>query len=144
MNLDKSRPLQPLIPGTPDEEFEKLRQHFHERLRKEQKQLATLSAALEGAEVPAASTLADIREFAHRLRGASLVFGFQGLGEGAKAVELAAIGASLESIGQRCYLSVVSTMRELGISLAAQIGAGVPCAPALTHTSGSTIRSSSW
>jgi hypothetical protein len=109
-------------PATPDEEFEKLRQHFHERLRREQAQLSALSEALAKANVASASIFVDIRAFAHRLRGAALVFGFQGLGDGAKAVEMAAIAASLDLSGRRLDLSVVSTMEALAIDLDDEIG----------------------
>jgi HPt (histidine-containing phosphotransfer) domain-containing protein len=126
VSQDRLRPVQPLKTGTADEQFEELRQHFHERLRKEQRQLATLTKALAGAEGTPASLFSDIREFAHRLRGAALVFGFQGLGAGAKAVELAAIAASLEANSQRSDPSVVSSMRALAINLADQIGSAAP------------------
>jgi HPt (histidine-containing phosphotransfer) domain-containing protein len=144
VNLDKSRQVPPMDPATPEEEFEKLRQHFHERLRKEQKQLAALSEALEGPVAAPAATLVDIREFAHRLRGAALVFGFQDLGDVAKNVELAAIAASLDLDCQWRDPSVISTMRELGVSLAAEIGTGASCTSTLTHATGSSSRPSSW
>jgi hypothetical protein len=112
--------------GTPDEQFEKLRRRFHERLRKEQRQLATLTKALGSANVTSASIFLDIRAFAHRLRGAALVFGFQSLGDVAKAVELAAIRASLDTNGQRAAPSMVSTMQALAINLADQIRTAAP------------------
>jgi HPt (histidine-containing phosphotransfer) domain-containing protein len=124
VNQDRPQPVQPLETGTPDEQFEQLRQRFHERLRKEQRQLAALTKALGSANVASAPTILDIREFAHRLRGAALVFGFQELGDAAKAVELAAIAASLEASGQRCDQSVVSTMQALAVNLADAIGSG--------------------
>jgi hypothetical protein len=116
-------------PGTADEEFEKLRQRFHLRLQQEQAQLSALSAALGRAGVVPAAILVDIRTFAHRLRGAALVFGFQGIGDGAKAVELAAVAASLDAKGQRCDPSVVATMQALAIDLADEVGTGAPCPP---------------
>jgi len=126
MNQDRLRQVQPLETGTPDEQFEKLRRRFHERLRKEQRQLATLTKALGSANVTSASIYLDIRAFAHRLRGAALVFGFQGLGDGAKAVELAVLKASRDTVGQRRDPSVVSTMQALAIKLAGQIGMAAP------------------
>jgi hypothetical protein len=124
MNQENSLQAQPLETGTPDEQFEKLRLRFHDRLRKEQGQLAALTEALRSAKVAPAANFLDIRAFAHRLRGAALVFGFQEVGDGAKAVELAAIAASLSANGQRSDPSVTSTMRALAISLAGEIGTG--------------------
>jgi Hpt domain len=126
MNQDRLRLVQPLDTGTPDEQFEKLRRRFHERLRKEQRQLTTLIQALGSANVTSDSTYLDIRAFAHRLRGAALVFGYQGLGDGAKAVELAAVRASRDTQRPRRDPSVVSTMQALAITLAGQIGMAAP------------------
>jgi hypothetical protein len=126
MNQDRLRLVQPLETGTPDEQFEKLRRRFHERLRKEQRQLTTLTKALGSANVTSASIYTDIRAFAHRLRGAALVFGFQGLGDGAKAVELAVLRASRDTQGQRRDPAVLCAMQALAIKLAGQIGMAVP------------------
>jgi hypothetical protein len=124
VNQDKPQPAQPQEVGTPDEQFEQLRERFHERLRKEQRQLAILTKSLGSANVAWASVLSDIQVFAHRLRGAALVFGYQGLGDGAKAVELAAIGASLNGNGRPCEPSVVTAMQALAIDFADELGAG--------------------
>jgi hypothetical protein len=124
VNQDGRRQTQPLEVGTPDEQFEQLRQRFHERLRKEQKHLASLTKVLGSAHGASATIFSDIQVFAHRLRGAALVFGYQRLGDGAKAVELAAIGASLSANGQLDGSSVVSTMRALAVDLAGELGAG--------------------
>ena len=126
MNQDRPRQVQPLETGTPDEQFEKLRRRFHERLRKEQRQLATLTKTLGSSNVTSAAIFLDIRAFAHRLRGAALVFGFQGLGDRAKALELAAVRASLDTKGPRRDPSVVSTMQALAIILADQIRTAAP------------------
>jgi hypothetical protein len=143
VNQDKSLQAQPMEEGTEEEQFEQLRQRFHERLRKEQAQLAVLTAALGGANVASASMCVDIRAFAHRLRGAALVFGFQGLGDSAKAVELAATAGSLDASGQRLDPSVEATMRALAINLADEIGAGTQREPAMTQACGSSGQSSS-
>jgi hypothetical protein len=127
--------------GTADEQFEKLRQRFHVRLRKERRQLGVLTEALGGASGACASIYSDIRAFAHRLRGAALVFGFQGVGDGAKAVELAAIAAARDTNSRRRDPSVVSAMQELGINLTVAIRSG---APPITHSSGPSGQSSSW
>lgn len=117
------------IEGTADEQFEELRRHFHQRLRKEQAQLSALTQALEAAQVAPVSIFVDIREFAHRLRGAALVFGFKLVGDGAKAVELAAMAAAVGVKGRRGIPSVAATMRALAITLTAEIG------PGATHSS---------
>jgi hypothetical protein len=127
VNQDNHPQVQPTETGTADEEFEKLRQRFQQRLRQEQAQLSALSEVLGRASIAPASILVEVRAFAHRLRGAALVFGFQEIGEGAKAVELAAIAASLDAKGQRCDPSVVATLRALAINLAAEVGTGAPC-----------------
>jgi HPt (histidine-containing phosphotransfer) domain-containing protein len=108
--------------GTADEQFEELRQHFQQRLRKEQAQLSALTRALEGAEVAPVSIFVDIRAFAHRLRGAALVFGFKVVGDGAKAVELAAIAAAVGVKGRRGIPSVAATMQALALTLSEEIG----------------------
>jgi hypothetical protein len=118
--------VQSLETGTPDEQFEKLRQRFRERMKKEQRQLATLTITLGSADIAETSILLDIREFAHRLRGAALVFGFQGLGDGARAVELAASAASLHANGDPRGPPVITTMQALAAILADQIDAGAP------------------
>ena len=128
MNPGRPRQTPPLETGTPDEQFEKLTQRFHERLRKEQRQLATLTEALGCANAASGSILLDIRAFAHRLRGAALVFGFQGLGDGAKAVELAAIAAALDATGQRRDPSLLSTMQALASYLAHEVDICAPLA----------------
>jgi Hpt domain len=115
--------------GTPEEQFEKLRQRFYVRLRKERSQLAVLTAALESADGTSAAILLNIQAFAHRLRGAALVFGFQGLGDGAKAVERAATTALRDASGRQCRPSVAATMQELAISLTDEIRTGARAIP---------------
>ena len=126
MNQDKPQQVQALEVGTPDEQFEQLRERFHERLRKEQRHLANLAESLGCADVVWASVISDIQLFAHRLRGAALVFGYQGLGDSAKAVELAAIGAALTATGRRGTTTVATTMQALAVDLADELGAGAP------------------
>jgi hypothetical protein len=106
------------LPEPPDEEFEKLRLHFHERLRREQSMLATLTKALANASADSTLIFPDIREFAHRLRGAALVFEFQKIAAAAKAVELAAIAATLDGKCQKKDPWVLSTMQALTMTLA--------------------------
>jgi HPt (histidine-containing phosphotransfer) domain-containing protein len=126
VNQDRPRQVQPLETETPDEQFEKLRRRFHERLRKEQSQLTTLTKALGSASASPAAIFSDIQAFAHRLRGAALVFGYPGLGKGAKAVELAVTRASRDAKSRRPDPSVVATMQALAINLAHQIGTAAP------------------
>ena len=122
VNPDRRQQIQPLETGTPDEQFAKLRERFQERLRKEQRQLAALTQALASAKAAPAPIFLDIRAFAHRLRGAALVFGFQSLGDGAKAVELAAIAAALDANRQASDPSLVFAMQALALSLADETG----------------------
>ena len=106
--------------------------------------LSALTEALVKADVVSAPLLMEIQAFAHRLRGAALVFGFQRIGECSKAAELAAISASLELSSHRVDLSVVSTMEALAISLANEIDNCAPQAPAITDSPGPARRRSSW
>jgi hypothetical protein len=124
MNEDRPVQIQAMQPVSPDEEFEKLRQSFYERLRRERTLLAALTEALASANVDSALVLADIERFAHRLRGAALVFEFGGIGNAAKAVELAAAAAAPRENGQWDAPSVMSTMQVLAIKLAAETGTG--------------------
>ena|ERR1700733_10203840 len=121
MNQDRALQLQAMEPLSPDEEFEQLRQSFYGRLRREQTLLAALTEALGSANVDSGLVLADIERFAHRLRGAALVFEFGEIGNAAKAVELAA--ASGEN-GHWDAPSVMSNMQVLATKLAAETGSG--------------------
>jgi Hpt domain len=125
MNEDRPVQIQAMPPDSPEEELEKLSQNFLGRLRREQTLLASLTEALASANADSTLVLADIEMFAHRLRGAALVFGFAGIGEAAKAVELAAAAAAPGENGQRNDSSVVSTMRALAMNLAAETGSAV-------------------
>jgi HPt (histidine-containing phosphotransfer) domain-containing protein len=142
LNLEKSRQLQPVEIGAPEEEFEKLRQRFQERLRKEKRHLAALTKALGSNTFAPTSILFDLREFAHRLRGAALVFGFQDVGDAAKAVELAATAATLGANSHRPDPSVVSTTQALARLLADEIGTDAACAP--VQSTGSLAKPSLW
>jgi hypothetical protein len=115
---DKLRNIQPMEPASPDEELEKVRLRFHERLRGEQLVLAGLTKMLGSTSGESSEIFRDIREFAHRLRGAALVFEFEKLGAAAKAVELAAIAAILDETSRRKDTFVASTMQALTMTLA--------------------------
>jgi hypothetical protein len=110
--------------GTPEEQFEKLRQRFHVRLRRERRQLAALTAALGSANGVSTPILLNIQAFAHRLHGAALVFGFQELGDGAKAVERAATAALRDASGRLRNPTIAATMQALAINLTDEIRAG--------------------
>jgi hypothetical protein len=127
--LAHNRPPRIPLPetGTPDEQFEELRQRFHERLRKEQNQLTSLTKALTNPNVASASIFPEICAFAHRLRGAAVVFGLQRLGECAKAVEVAASTESPDTKGARFQSSVA--MQALASNLADEIGTSAACGP---------------
>jgi Hpt domain len=122
--------IQTMQPNSPDEEFEKLRRKFQARLRREQTLLTTLTRALGNARIDSALALADIGAFAHRLHGAALVFGFAGIGNLAKAVELAAAPATPNEPGHKDDPSVESTIQALAMILAEETGRGKPCGPA--------------
>jgi HPt (histidine-containing phosphotransfer) domain-containing protein len=128
VNLDTSCKVQLIEPGTADEEFEKVRQRFRQRLLKEKAQFSALVQALGRAPIALESTFVDIGAFAHRLRGAALVFGFQALGDGAKAVEQAATAASIDVNGRRDMTSLAAAMQALAVNLADEVGTGAPCA----------------
>jgi hypothetical protein len=142
VNQGQLQKVKPMEPGTADEDFENLREHFRQRLRKEQAQLSALAETLARAQVASVSVFVDIRAFAHRLRGAALVFGFQRLGDNAKAVELAAIAASLDLNRQRGNTSVAATMHALATNLAEEIGSSVP-STSTAHATGLPGKSSS-
>jgi hypothetical protein len=126
MSQHRSSQVLPLETESQDAQFERLRQRFHVRLRKERTHLAALTETLGSADGTSTSIFLDIRAFAHRLRGAALVFGFQGLGDGAKAVERAATAASLNAKSQRRDPAVVATMQALAIKLGEEIRTGAP------------------
>jgi hypothetical protein len=121
--------IQATEPDSADEEFEKLRQQFHVRLRREQTQLTSLTGALGSAKIDSALALADIGAFAHRLRGAALVFGFPEIGALAKALELAAAPAAPDENGQRDDPSVEASIQALATILAEATGPAEQCAP---------------
>ncbi|MEJ0006963.1 MAG: Hpt domain-containing protein [Steroidobacteraceae bacterium] len=131
MNLDKSGRFHPVESGgVESEEFEVLRQRFRQRLHKEQSRLAALTKTLySSAHVPASSLL-DIHAFAHRLRGAALVFGFQDIGDAAKALELAASAAALGANGQPPDPLVLVTAHALAQFLNDEISGGTASTPA--------------
>jgi hypothetical protein len=102
---------------TPEQEFEELRQRFHERLQRERVRLSQLAEALAGGKVDSALVVGDLGMFAHRLRGAALVFEYTGIGDAAKAVELAAGAALLRNKVRRDLRQVVATMQVLAMKL---------------------------
>jgi hypothetical protein len=115
---------------SPEQEFERLRGGFHERLRKELARLRVLNEALQSANVNFALLAGEIGMFAHRLCGAALVFEFAAIGAAAKAVEAAADLASLAKNGMAGEALIVSTMRVLAAKLSEEIGSSAIAAPA--------------
>jgi hypothetical protein len=110
-------PIRVLELVTPEQEFEELRQRFHERLQRERVRLSQLAEALAGGKVDSALVVGDLGMFAHRLRGAALVFEYTGIGDAAKAVELAAGAALLRNKVRRDLRQVVATMQVLAMKL---------------------------
>jgi HPt (histidine-containing phosphotransfer) domain-containing protein len=101
----------------PNEAFEKLRLSFHERLLSEQARLATLAGALGIAEVDCSVVFRDIATFAHRLRGAALIFEYREIAEVAKTLELAAAAAALDKQDQRSKPPIMAMVRALELKL---------------------------
>jgi hypothetical protein len=113
---------------SPEQEFAQLRQRFHERLQREEIRLTVLTGALADAKGASAGVVEDIGIFAHRLRGAALVFEYRRIGDAAKAVELATATVTLDEDGTRNERVVMSTMQGLAMRLAEQTGSAMPSA----------------
>jgi hypothetical protein len=124
MKSDEVRQMPPQRPGSPDEEFAKLRGRFHRRLRKEHTQLTALIQALGGTKERPALIVPSIQAFAHRLRGAALVFEYPELAAKAKTVELSAIASLLRDGNPLYETAVVSAMNQLGSRLSHEISGG--------------------
>jgi hypothetical protein len=78
----------------------------------------------------------DIGMFAHRLRGAALVFEFGEIGDAAKALELAAAVAAVDDKEPRECSVAVSAMQALATELAKATGsAHLPRAGRMTESS---------
>jgi hypothetical protein len=129
---DRSLPTQALGRTSADQEFAQLRQGFHERLRRELAQLTILTETLQSTHIDLALVVGDIGMFAHRLRGAALVFEFPGIGEAARAVEAAADAAGRDESDTPGERLVVSTMRVLTMKLAEEAGNCAQPAPVAT------------
>jgi hypothetical protein len=110
---------------SPEQEFAQLRGRFHQRLQREEIRLTLLSEALGGAKGTSALVVEDIGIFAHRLRGAAMVFEYRRIGDAAKAVELAAATVTLDEDGTRDERLVVSTTQVLAMRLAEQTGSAM-------------------
>jgi hypothetical protein len=128
MEPDSPPPIPASEPVSPEQgEFEQLRQGFHQRLQREQARLTTLTAALQSVHIDLAVVVSDIGVFAHKLRGAALVFEYQGIGAAAKALELAAEGAAQDDDGNPDSRSIVSAMHGLAMELVEQApGSALP------------------
>jgi len=99
-----------------DEALATLRGSFRRRLNDEQARLANLAASLRTTEEPAL-VYGDIAVFAHRLRGAALVFEFTDVGDAAKWLELGAARAVQEAQSPIHRLAVVSLMRDVSTKI---------------------------
>ena len=77
------------VADTSELELAKLKRKFEVRLGDEHKRLIALTVFLERTLLTPSIVYADIHTFAHRLRGAALVFEFREVGDAAKALELA-------------------------------------------------------
>jgi hypothetical protein len=117
MEPNSAVPIQELM--SPEQEFAQLREQFHVRLQREAARLGQLMAALPGGNVNSVKVLEEIGMFAHRLRGAALVFEYRAIGDAAKALELA---VAPDPHGQRADWLIVSTMQALATELAEETG----------------------
>jgi HPt (histidine-containing phosphotransfer) domain-containing protein len=97
--------------------YEEVRLSFFARLRGEAGNLAALSRALADGPHHPAAVLSDIREFAHRLRGAAAVFEEPALSSAAKVLELAAMDAATAPV-DRHDPAIIAAMRALAAQLA--------------------------
>ena len=82
-------------PLAPDDPFEMLRDAFLVRLRSDRGRLTALSAALACAEGDPGCIFEELRQLAHRLRGAAAIFEAHEVGRAADALEQAACSASV-------------------------------------------------
>jgi len=76
--------------------FEELSRTFYLRLRSDRVRLTILSATLAQVSGDPTCAFEDIRLFAHRLRGAAMIFEVTDIGNAAHELEQAAGAASLE------------------------------------------------
>ena len=92
--------------------FEVLRVAFHVRLRSDRARLTILRAELALSEDDPGCVFEDIRQFAHRLLGASTIFEAHEVGIAADALEQAARSASIAH-ADHCDASVRTALESL-------------------------------
>jgi hypothetical protein len=111
-----------VVAETPERELANLRRKFEARLRDEQRKLTALTVILERTILTPSIVYADIHTFAHRLRGAALVFEFREVGEAARVLELATecVSGEVRAKNQRTQVeaSMGALMRALARSTA--------------------------
>jgi len=73
--------------------FEQLQEAFYSRLRQDRERLAVLSTALTRCDANLALPFEELASFAHRLRGASAIFGAAEIRDAAHELEVAAHAA---------------------------------------------------
>jgi HPt (histidine-containing phosphotransfer) domain-containing protein len=95
MKSIENRPHDASAPVASDDEFEKLRDAFYERLRNDRVRLTTLAASLARAESEPGCIFETLQFMAHRIRGAAAIFEAAEIGIASKALEQAAVTASL-------------------------------------------------
>ncbi len=116
MHTSATLPKSPEPPSLGDT-YEEVRLSFCARLPGEAARLATLSTALNAAHQRPAAVFTDLREFAHRLRGAAAVFEEFALSAAAKALEYAAM-AALAAGADSQDAALAAAMRALAVQLA--------------------------
>lgn len=107
---------------TPERELAKLRRKFEVRLGDEHRRLTALTVILERTILTPSIVYADIHTFAHRLRGAALVFEFSEVGEAARALELVTECALGEKPAKDHRSKVEASMGVLTLALARSTG----------------------
>jgi HPt (histidine-containing phosphotransfer) domain-containing protein len=99
--------------------LEELRAAFVARLLSDRVQFVALSAALAHAEEDAGSIFLDLRDRAHKIRGAAAVFEIAALAAAARALEIAAIAAGAAHAGNtdaNVWDAIVELVRLIGVA----------------------------
>jgi hypothetical protein len=118
-----------VVADTPERSLAKLKRKFEVRLGDEHKRLTALTVILERTILTPSIVYADIHTFAHRLRGAALVFEFREVGDAARVLELATECVSGEGQAKDQRTKVEASIGVLTLALArstARSGA-LPC-----------------
>jgi HPt (histidine-containing phosphotransfer) domain-containing protein len=125
MKPTDARACFPPAAAVADDEFERLRETFRSRLRKDQGQLTTLAASLARRERDPGGVFDALQALAHRIRGTAAIFGEAALSADAYALEEAATQASATG-SDPAAVAVRSTLEALLERLALDWGIDRP------------------